>query len=115
MSRQVGDEAGSARSSPGRYRTTQRETKRTPKPRRLITFGVLCKMDSEFSPCIFLRDENLADIRYLRAKRSKSAIWRSISSRAESEAERMPWMRSLNSSGLEERDKASSSVMSCLL
>ena len=52
---------------------------------------------------------------YLRAKRSKSAIWRSISSRAESEAERMPWMRSLNSSGLEERDKASSSVMSCLL
>jgi hypothetical protein len=27
---------------------------------------------------------------YLRAKRSKSAIWRSISSRAESEAERMP-------------------------
>jgi len=52
---------------------------------------------------------------YLRAKRSKSAIWRSISSRAESEAERMPWMRSLNSSGLEERDKASSIVMSCLL
>ncbi len=27
---------------------------------------------------------------YFRAKRSKSAIWRSISSRAESEAERMP-------------------------
>src|SRR5437016_6959582 len=52
---------------------------------------------------------------YLRAKRSKSAICRSISSRAESEAERMPWMRSLNSSGLEERDKASSRVTNCLL
>jgi hypothetical protein len=54
-------------------------------------------------------------VRYLRAKRSKSAIWRSISSRAESEAERMPWMRRLNSSGLEERESASSRVMSCLV
>ena len=52
---------------------------------------------------------------YLRAKRSKSAIWRSISSRAESEAERTPWMRRRNSSGLEERERASSRVMSCLV
>src|SRR6266436_9228295 len=51
---------------------------------------------------------------YFRAKRSKSAIWRSISSRAESEAERIPWMRSLNSSALEARARASSRVMSCL-
>src|SRR5215469_7622462 len=51
---------------------------------------------------------------YLRAKRSKSAIWRSISSRAASEAERMPWMRSLNSSAFEARARASSMVMSCL-
>src|SRR5215813_13847747 len=49
---------------------------------------------------------------YLRAKRSKSAIWRSISSRAESEAERMPWMRRRNSSGFEARFRASSRVMS---
>ncbi len=52
---------------------------------------------------------------YLRAKRSKSAIWRSISSRAASEAERMPWMRSLNSSALDARARASSRVMSCLV
>jgi len=51
---------------------------------------------------------------YFLAKRSKSAIWRSISSRAESEAERIPWMRSLNSSALEARARASSRVMSCL-
>ncbi len=50
---------------------------------------------------------------YFLAKRSKSAIWRSISSRAESDAERMPWMRSLNSSALEARARASSRVMSC--
>src|SRR5579859_4208290 len=54
-------------------------------------------------------------MRYLRAKRSKSAIWRSISSRAESAAERMPWMRSWNSSGFVERSSASSRVMSCLV
>src|ERR1700674_846592 len=45
---------------------------------------------------------------YLRAKRSKSAICEAISSRAESPAERMPWMRSLNSSGFEARARASS-------
>jgi hypothetical protein len=52
---------------------------------------------------------------YFRAKRSKSAIWRSISSRAESAAERIPWMRSWNSSGFVERRSASSRVMSCLV
>lgn len=52
---------------------------------------------------------------YLRAKRSKSAICFSISSRALSEAERTPWMRRRNSSGLEERERASSSVISCLV
>ena len=52
---------------------------------------------------------------YLRAKRSKSAICEAISSRAASEAERMPWMRSLNSSALDARARASSSVMSCLV
>jgi hypothetical protein len=51
---------------------------------------------------------------YLRAKRSKSAIWRSISSRAESAAERIPWMRSLNSSALEARARASSRVIESL-
>src|SRR6266568_3499238 len=54
----------------------------------------------------FTRNDNVFG--YLREKRSKSAIWRSISSRAASEAERMPWMRSLNSSALEARSKASS-------
>src|SRR6266567_106782 len=52
---------------------------------------------------------------YLRAKRSKSAIWRSISSRAVSEAERTPCTRSLNSSGFDARNRASSMVMSCLV
>src|SRR5690348_10517393 len=52
---------------------------------------------------------------YLRAKRSKSAIWRSISSRAASAAERMPCVRSWNSSGFEERKRASSRVISCLV
>src|SRR5208283_1089970 len=52
---------------------------------------------------------------YLRANLSTSTICRSISSRAASEAERIPWMRSLNSSGLDARDSASSSVISSLL
>src|SRR6476620_8535552 len=59
--------------------------------------------------------EGISPAYYFRAKRSKSAIWRSISSRAESEAERMPWMRRRNSSGLEARLRASSRVMSCLV
>src|SRR5271166_3910083 len=53
--------------------------------------------------------------RYLRAKRSKSAIWRSISSRAASAAERIPWMRSLNSSALDARERASSRVINSLV
>ena len=40
-------------------------------------------------------------MRYRRPKRSYSAMVRSISSRAASAAERMPWTRSLKSSGLE--------------
>ena len=53
--------------------------------------------------------------RYLRAKRSKSAIWRSISSRAASAADRMPWMRNLNSSAFDARESASSNVINSLV
>jgi formate hydrogenlyase subunit 6/NADH:ubiquinone oxidoreductase subunit I len=53
--------------------------------------------------------------RYLRAKRSKSAICRSISSRAASAAERMPWIRSLNSSAFDARESASSNVINSLV
>ena len=52
---------------------------------------------------------------YLRAKRSKSAIWRSISSRAASAADRMPWMRNLNSSAFDARESASSNVINSLV
>ena len=55
----------------------------------------------------------LSTVNYFREKRSKSAICEAISSRAESPAERMPWMRSLNSSAFEARARASSSVTSC--
>ena len=48
---------------------------------------------------------------YRRAMRSYSFMVRSISSRAASAAERMPWTRRRKSSGLEARSKASSKVM----
>src|SRR5712671_6237002 len=79
---------------------------------------IVCLFDHHrwaISGTVLVDQESHTAAALLRAKRSKSAIWRSISSRAESEAERMPWMRSLNSSGLEERAKASSRVMSCLV